>query len=226
VTRTWQRGLYAITDPALIAAENLTAQIEAAIAGGASLIQYRDKSGDEAQRRDRASTALACCRAHKIPLLINDDVALAAAIDADGVHLGHDDTALHEARQRLAAHAIIGVSCYNQLPRAIAAAEAGADYVAFGRFFPSRTKPHAVQAHVDLLRRAKQRLNLPLVAIGGITADNGKELIEAGADMLAVIHGVFGQADVTAAARSIAGLFDNEITKQKLHAYSALVFQE
>lgn len=218
--QAWKRGLYAITDPELIAARDLAAQVDAAIAGGAALVQYRDKSADAVARISRARTLLSCCRSHKVPLLINDDVALAAAIGADGVHLGRDDAMLGTARAQLGPRAIIGVSCYNQLPRAIAAAEAGADYVAFGRFFPSRTKPHAVQADVDLLRRAKQRLNIPLVAVGGISADNGAALIAAGADLLAVIRGVFGQADVKSAARRIAGLFDNETANHQLKAFS------
>ncbi len=216
--RTWQRGLYAITDPELIAEQDWVSQVEAAIAGGVSLIQYRDKDAGAAQRMRRARALLACCRAHQVPLLINDDVALAAAVGADGVHLGRDDAALSAARQQLGPRAIIGVSCYNQLPRALAAAAAGADYVAFGRFFPSRTKPLAVQAEVDLLRRARQNLNIPVAAIGGITADNGAALIAAGADLLAVIHGLFGQPDVAATARRITGLFEHESAKRKREA--------
>lgn len=218
--RAWKHGLYAIADSELIAARDLAAQVDAAIAGGAVLVQYRDKSADAVERISRARLLLSCCRAHQVPLLINDDVALAAAIGADGVHLGRDDAMLSTAREQLGPHAILGVSCYNLLPRAIAAAEAGADYVAFGRFFPSRTKPHAVQADMDLLRRAKQRLDIPLVAIGGISAENGAALVEAGADLLAAIHGVFGQADVKTAARRIAELFDNETAKHKLKAFS------
>jgi len=216
--QNWQRGLYVITDPELIADRDWVTQVEAAIAGGATLIQYRDKDATAAQRLERARALLACCRAHEVPLLINDDVALAAAVGTDGVHLGRDDAALAEARRQLGPRAIIGVSCYNQLPRALAAAEAGADYVAFGRFFPSRSKPLAVQAEVDLLRRARQELNIPVAAIGGITADNGAALIAAGADLLAVIHGVFGQPGVAAAARRLAGLFEHESVKRKREA--------
>jgi len=215
VTQVWRRGLYAVTDPALIPADAFTTAIQAAISGGAVLIQYRDKAGDPVQAGERARAALACCRAHNVPLLINDDVELAAAIGADGVHLGRDDAQPSAARQRLGPGAIIGVSCYNQLPRALVAADAGADYVAFGRFFPSHTKPHAVQAEVELLRRAKQQLNIPLVAIGGITANNGMALVNAGADLLAVIHGVFAQPDIAAAARDIAGLFEQAATRRE-----------
>ena len=211
----WQRGLYAISDPELIPPRDLALCIDAAITGGATLIQYRDKTASAAQRLERARTILAVCRTRQVPLLINDDIALAAAVGADGVHLGRDDTMLAAARQQLGRHAIIGVSCYNELPRAVAAAEQGADYVAFGRFFPSRTKPHALQAEVALLSRAQRCLNIPIAAIGGISADNGAALIAAGADLLAVIHGVFGQADVAAAARSIAGLFDDAAVERQ-----------
>jgi thiamine-phosphate pyrophosphorylase len=221
VTRPWQRGLYAIIDAALFAGADLATQVGAAIAGGAVLVQYRDKGADAAQRHAQARALLACCRAHNIPLLINDDVDLAAAVGADGVHLGRDDTALAAARQRLGPGAIIGVSCYNLLPRAMAAAAAGADYVAFGRFFPSRTKPQAVQAELELLRRAKQHLTIPLAAIGGITADNGAVLIAAGADLLAVIHGVFAQPDVMMAASRISGLFEQQAASPKRRAFSA-----
>jgi len=207
VRRTWQRGLYAITDPDLLAGEDWLSQVEAAMANGAALIQYRDKSADPVLRRQRAEALLKRCRAHGVPLLINDDVDLVARVGADGIHLGRDDTDLTAARHRLGPGAIIGISCYNQLPRARAAAAAGADYVAFGRFFPSHTKPHAVQAERALLQRARRELDIPLVAIGGITADNGGELIAAGADLLAVIHGLFGQADVAAATRHLTGLF-------------------
>lgn len=208
MTWTGGRGLYAVTDPELIAAGDLTTQVAAAIAGGAALIQYRVKHGGDLHRRECARALLTLCRERRVPLIINDDVALAASIGADGVHLGRNDADFGSARRRLGPDAIIGVSCYNDLPRATAAAEGGANYVAFGRFFPSRTKPHAGQADVETLRRAKQRLPIPVAAIGGITAVNGAALIAAGADLLAVIQGVFGQNDVTAAARSIAQLFD------------------
>jgi thiamine-phosphate pyrophosphorylase len=139
--------------------------------------------------------------------IVNDDAALARQSQADGVHLGREDTAPVQARARLGSRAIIGVSCYNELPRAQAAQEQGADYVAFGRFFPSRTKPQAVQAGPELLHEAKKKLRIPVVAIGGITPENGASLIAAGADALAVIEGVFGQADVRAAAERYAQLF-------------------
>jgi thiamine-phosphate pyrophosphorylase len=140
-------------------------------------------------------------------LIVNDDVELAYQCGADGVHLGRDDTSFLEARQRLGTKAIIGVSCYNRLELALQAARLGADYVAFGRFFSSRSKPEAVQAEAELLRQARQQLDLPLVAIGGITPENGRQLIEAGADMLAVIHAVFGLPDIRQACAQFQTIF-------------------
>lgn len=218
MTRAWQRGLYAITDPGLLTGPDWLDQVEAALAGGASLLQYRDKDADTPLRRERAAALLARCRAHGVPLLINDDVELATALGADGVHLGRDDSTIEAARAQLGPRAIIGVSCYNHLPCALTAAAAGADYVAFGRFFPSRTKPHAVQAETALLHRARRELAIPLAAIGGITADNGGALIAAGADLLAVIHGLFGQPDVAAAARRLSALFEHSSTQRKREA--------
>lgn len=203
-----RRGLYALTDSTLIPEDRLIPAVAAAIAGGAVLVQYRDKSGDAAKRAWEAQDLVNLCRPLGVPLIINDDVALAAAVGADGVHLGRDDGDIAAARAALGPGALIGVSCYNELERARAAEAAGADYVAFGSFFPSSVKPGAVRAEVDLLRQARQQLNVPLVAIGGINADNGALLIEAGADLLAVISDVFGQDDIRAAARRIADLFE------------------
>jgi thiamine-phosphate pyrophosphorylase len=140
-------------------------------------------------------------------LLVNDDVELAAAVEADGVHLGRDDPAIERARARLGKSALIGVSCYNQLARALDAETRGADYVAFGSFFPSPTKPGAVRASLDLLQEARARLRVPIVAIGGITPENGASLIAAGADLLAVIDGVFNRTDIRAAAARYTQLF-------------------
>ncbi len=195
------RGLYAITDTGLQPDDRLAERVAQAIDGGAVLIQYRDKSADAGRRLARAAELAALCDRRGVPLIVNDDVELAAASGAAGVHLGRDDPDPRTARRRLGPHALIGVSCYNEWPRALAAAEAGADYVAFGRFFPSRTKPGAVRAELDLLRRAKRESGLCVAAIGGITPANGPALVEAGADLLAVVHGVFGADDVAKAAR-------------------------
>ncbi|MHB8448784.1 MAG: thiamine phosphate synthase, partial [Rudaea sp.] len=190
-------GLYAITDGPRIDLLNACA---AALAGGAALIQYRDKSTDRLRRRDEALELAGLCARHLVPLIINDDVDLAAEVGSAGVHLGADDTDIVAARTRLGGHAIIGVSCYGSLERARTAIAAGADYLAFGAFFPSPTKPHARRATADLLRAARP-LGKPLVAIGGITPDNAQPLIDAGAAFVAAISGVFAAADVGSAAR-------------------------
>ncbi len=193
-------GLYAITDSQMGAERDLPQLVEQALKGGAKIVQYRDKSTDHDRRLADASRLLDLCQRHSACFIINDDVELAAAVAADGVHLGRDDPDIESARRRLGEQAIIGVSCYNRLDLATAAQDAGVDYVAFGRFFPSSTKPQAVEAEIELLIQAKQALHIPIVAIGGITPENGAPLIDAGADMLAVIHGLFGQSDVRAAA--------------------------
>ena len=201
------RGLYAITDALLISDDRLTIVVEQAILGGARMIQYRDKSHDTARRLAQATVLDELCQRHAVPLIINDDVALAAQIGAAGVHVGKDDPSFATARARLGGNAIIGVSCYDRLDLALEAARAGADYVAFGAFFPSPTKPTEIRASIELLRDARAALNLPIVAIGGITPDNAPLLLDAGADALAVVSGVFGQPDIQAAARRYAALF-------------------
>jgi thiamine-phosphate pyrophosphorylase len=203
-----RRGLYAITDTALLPGERLPGQVEQAIRGGATLIQYRDKQLPAPERRRQATSLAQLCARYGIPLIINDDVELAAAVHAAGVHLGEHDSDLQTARRQLGHDALIGVSCYNHLELAVQAAARGADYVAFGRFFPSGTKPGAVPADPALLKVARQEVRVPVVAIGGITPENGGALIRAGADLLAVIHGVFGQPDAGSAARRFAALFD------------------
>ena len=197
------RGLFAITDGPR---PDLRAAVERALEGGAVIVQYRDKSGEGERRRAEAADLLTVCHRFGVPLIVNDDVELAATIGADGVHLGEHDGDIAAARTRLGPTAIIGVSCYDSLDRARQLAGAGADYLAFGAFFPSPTKPQARRAHADLLRDAKA-LGLPLVAIGGITPDNAQPLIEAGADFVAAISGVFATADPSAATRRYANLF-------------------
>ena len=203
------RGLYAITDRGLAQRHGLESQVAAALEGGASIIQYRDKGSDRKRRLGEASALLELCRVAGALLIINDDVELARAVEADGVHLGREDGDPTAARARLGPDAIIGVSCYDQFGRARAAQGAGADYVAFGRFFPSATKPDAVQAGPDLLKQARRLLDVPAVAIGGITPENGRALIDAGADMLAVVHGVFGEPDIRSACRRFTQLFEH-----------------
>jgi thiamine-phosphate pyrophosphorylase len=201
--RLTRRGLYAITDgprPDLLSA------VEAALRGGSVLLQYRDKTPD-AERRLREVRALhELCARFGTPLIVNDDIELAFTVHADGVHLGEDDADVAHARARLGPAAIIGVSCYDSLERARQLAAAGADYLAFGAFFPSPTKPNARRATIDLLRAARM-LGVPLVVIGGITPDNARPLIEAGADFVAVISGVFAAPNPLAAARMYRKLF-------------------
>ena len=203
-------GLYAITDPTLIPDRQLLLAAEAALRGGARLLQYRDKTASSAQRRQRASQLQALCRKRGALFLVNDDPTLAADIDADGVHIGQSDGGIARARQLLGPDKIIGVTCHSNLILAEQAADAGADYVAFGRFFPSRTKPQAPPADPLILDRARQRLTIPLVAIGGVDADNGCQLLAQGADALAVIHALFSHQSpeqIEQAARRLAALF-------------------
>jgi len=197
-------GLYALTD-SLCCTERGLGRVEAALRGGASMLQLRCKSPTLTLEYARELVALG--HSFGIPVIINDDVELAYAACADGVHLGQDDGSIEEARAVLGAKAIIGVSCYASLAQARSAAEHGADYLAFGSFFPSRTKPQATRATLDVLEAA-QALRKPLVAIGGILPENGRPLIAAGASALAVIDGIFGAPDIASAARAYQHLFE------------------
>lgn len=200
------RGVYAIADTGLLG-ETVADAVAAALTGGAALIQYRDKSADRRARLTQAQELRALCSRFGAPLIVNDDIELARAAGADGVHLGEHDAAPAAARAALGEHALIGVSCYNSLERAEAAAADGADYLAFGSVFPSVSKPGARHAPLELFARAAPRVNRPLCAIGGITAANAREAIDAGADMVAIINAIFGAADIEAATRELAGLF-------------------
>lgn len=199
-------GLYAVT-PERIDEERLLQRAGQALSGGARILQYRDKSDQPARRTRRARALAALCRAHDALFIVNDDVELAARSGAHGVHLGRDDAPLAQARSALGAQALIGASCYADLARAEQALRAGADYLAFGSFFSSAVKPGAVRAPLQVLREARLRFALPLVAIGGITPDNAAPLIEAGADAVAVVTALFEAPDTLAAARSFSRLF-------------------
>lgn len=199
-------GLYAITRET-DHSSRLLREVEAALRGGAAVVQYRDKSGDVARQHEQASELLVLCRRYRVPLIINDSLRLADLVGADGVHLGGDDGGVREARIVLGADKIIGVSCYQSLDLAVAAQAAGADYVAFGSFFASATKPNAPRADITLLQHASRVLHLPIVALGGITSDNAESLIEAGADAIAVINALFEAADIEARARCFADFF-------------------
>ncbi len=202
------RGLYAITQTEHKSCDTIVMEVESALRGGAVVVQYRDK---QPQNTDHlASQLLKLCQQYNVPLLINDDVEMALRIGADGVHIGRDDGSIERARQRLGEQAILGVSCYNSIEHAQQAQALGATYVAFGRFFPSSSKPLALPASIETLHLAKQVLRIPLVAIGGILPENGALLLEAGADLLAVIGGLFeGQPEQ--AAKAYQALFDSAL---------------
>lgn len=201
-------GLYAITSEAVCrSTDRLVAAVGDALAGGACLIQYRDKWNSPAQRRYNAHALHGLCHAHHALLIINDDPQLAAAAGADGVHLGAGDPPIAEARALLGPDAVIGVTCSGSLARAEAAQAAGASYVAFGRFFASRTKPDAPPAALELLETARAALDIPICAIGGLTPDNAREVIARGADLVAAVEGIFGADDIAAAARAYRRCF-------------------
>ncbi|EXI75215.1 MAG TPA: thiamine phosphate synthase [Candidatus Accumulibacter phosphatis] len=203
------RGLYAITPPGLGAGGDL-AVVEAALRGGVVLVQYRDKDADAASRLATASALRRLCRAYGARLLINDDLALALSVGADGVHLGAGDGDLQFARQALPAGCLLGASCYGDFERARAAVAAGADYVAFGSVHASATKPLARPAALSLFARCRAELAVPSCAIGGITLGNAPPLLAAGADMLAVISDLFAAADVQARAAAYQSLFEDK----------------
>lgn len=202
------RGLYAITpddgDSARLVSR-VRAALEAGAAGGWAALQYRNKSASPALRLEQAGLLAALARARGVPFIVNDDIELAIAIDADGVHVGRDDADLAVARRRIPGK-LLGASCYDSLVAARAALAAGADYVAFGSVFPSATKPAAVRAPLALFRQARA-LGVPLVAIGGIRLENAAAVLQAGADALAVISDLFDAPDVAARARAYLRLF-------------------
>jgi len=199
-------GLYAVT-PDLGDTALLLKLARAALAGGARVVQYRNKIADDALRLEQATALRSLCHEYGTALIINDHVELACEIDADGVHVGADDAGVTTARARLGPNKIIGASCYDTLQRARDAAAQGADYVAFGSFFLSAVKPGAVRAPLSLLREAGAQVDVPVVAIGGITHANAPELISAGVDAVAVISALFAAPDVETAARVFCKLF-------------------
>lgn len=196
----------------LVTAEHLQGSplyqvVSSALLGGVGLVQYRAKMRDPCVKREEAERLLSLCRDHDVPFIINDDIELAMAIGADGVHLGQNDGAIREARRRTGDGMLLGASCYADLSRAIAAEADGADYVAFGACYPSSSKPAAPPAPLSLFREAKASLSLPLVAIGGLRADNAAPLVLAGADCLAVIEAICGASDPELAAQCLCALW-------------------
>lgn len=201
-------GLYAITDQTLIPERLFAEYVAAALKGGAGIIQYRDKSSDNERRLQQARLCKQLCHQHDAVFIINDDIDLCRQVGADGVHLGKDDTAVLIARESLGDEAIIGISCYDSMQRAIDAEKQGADYVAFGTMFSSPTKPHAPCAGPDMVGEAKKHdLQLALCGIGGITLDNAALAIDKGADMIAVISTLFASKDIEGTARKLSSLF-------------------
>ncbi len=219
------RGLYAIT-PDDVPTTTLLSLIDALFADGLRLLQIRRKGSDRAVLEAEARAIVALAAPHGACVIVNDDLDLALASGAHGVHWGRDDAAsdlisLQKQIESAKSHAplgdafLVGISCYNRFDRAEMAHAAGADYVAFGSFFPSSTKPHAVRAELSLLGQTRARLDIPCVAIGGITRDNASSLVDAGADAIAVISDLFASpsldtAEVVARARHFHGLFANQ----------------
>ena len=202
------KGLYGVTDSHLLPDDNsLLHAAEQALRGGMKVLQYRDKSDDQNKRLRQAGALKVLCHQHQAILIINDDVELAAAVEADGVHVGQSDASVAEARARLGDYAVIGVSCSGSIELAQKAVDAGANYIAFGKFFDSITKPDAKTASIGVLPEAKQRFEVPVVAIGGITVDNASQIIEAGADMIAVVNNLFAAPDIQRRARELNKLY-------------------
>lgn len=203
------RGLYAITDSSLLADGRLLPYTEAALRGGARLLQYRDKSSNDSTRLREATALRELCERYGATLIINDDAELAARLGV-GLHLGQEDGSLAHARALLGGRAIIGATCHASLELAAQARRDGASYVAFGRFHNSNTKPGAPSANLELLAQARQATSLPIVAIGGVTVENAPPLIAAGADLIAVIHALFAAdsaAEVERRACAFSALF-------------------
>jgi thiamine-phosphate pyrophosphorylase len=198
-------GLYAITPEEHDTAALLN-KVRQALQGGVQVLQYRNKLGNASLRRTQATALLELTREFAVPLIINDDAALAKQVDADGVHLGGEDGSVAAARALLGDEKIIGLSCYNQIELAHRAVTQPVDYIAFGAFFNSTVKPGAPVATLDLLRQARREITLPLVAIGGITLENGASVLTAGADALAIISALFNAKDITRTARQFANL--------------------
>jgi thiamine-phosphate pyrophosphorylase len=205
------KGLYAITPDELNTVE-LLRKVELVLQGGARVLQYRNKLADAELCVVQAMALRKLTSEFSATFIVNDDVHLAHQVAADGVHLGGDDGSVAEARKCLGNDKIIGVSCYNRFELAQQAVQQGADYVAFGAFFASSVKPNAPVATLELLQQARRELSLQIVAIGGITMQNGKQLIEAGADALAVISAVFGATDIQQAAQQFSTLFSESTT--------------
>jgi len=202
------KGLYAITDENLISEENFELAITSALQGGSRIIQYRDKSDNQKKKLQQASRLRSLCTQYHAICIINDDIELAIAINADGIHLGRDDISITQARKRLGVNSLIGISCYNDLDLALSAEKNQANYVAFGAIFSSPTKPNTSNAELSLITAAKEQLSIPVCAIGGITEKNISQAIEHGADMAAVISGLFSSDNIKNTASILSNKFN------------------
>ena len=201
-------GLYAITDCENNSVIDLLKKTEEILSAGAVILQYRNKTTNQEEKKKLAEELNLLCKNFNVAFIINDDILLAKEIKADGIHLGGQNTTVNSARDILG-NVIVGISCYNNLDRAIKAQEAGADYIAFGSFYLSQTKPDAKRANIDLITQAKSEFKLPIVAIGGITPENGKALINAGADFLAVISGLYAPTNTANVTKAYINLFNS-----------------
>jgi len=207
VSKNKLKGLYAITSPNL-SGDDLMAQTQKAIISGIGILQYRNKTADLAQQEYEANILSTLCKKNNVIFIINDNIELALAVNADGVHLGQSDQNIEYARQQLGGNKIIGVTCNNKIDYALTAQQQGADYVAFGRFFNSTTKPTAPLADLSLLQQAKKVITLPIVAIGGITHQLAPLVLNEGVDMIAVIQGIFSEKDIPTAVQKFVQIIN------------------
>jgi thiamine-phosphate pyrophosphorylase len=201
------KGLYAVT-PDIADTDLLVKKVEAALAGGVNVLQYRNKQANHKLQTQQARALLPLCRQYNVPLIINDSVKLCLTLDADGVHLGADDGNLAEVRSRIGEDKILGASCYNRFDLALSAQNQGADYIAFGACFASNTKPNAPVADLSLFSQARAELSIPAVAIGGITLQNATQAMQAGADAIAIIQAIFAEDDVKLASQQFSQLIN------------------
>ena len=200
------KGLYAIT-PDMADLNTLIQKTQSAIEGGAFMVQYRSKIHDRDVKMQQCAAILRLCREYDIPCIVNDDVEMCRVLKADGVHLGENDDNIAEVRRILGEDSIIGSSCYDQLNRAKQAQKEGASYVAFGAVFPTPTKPNAPRATLELLREAKSEIQIPIVAIGGITMNNAHDVIETGVDAIAVITSLYESNSIKETAETFSQMF-------------------
>ena len=195
------KGLYAIADTQCIGTDNIVNAVSEVLSAGTNIIQYRDKLNNYGTRYMIANKIKSLTAKHKALLIVNDDVLLAKSIDVDGVHLGKEDCSISEALNYLGPNKIIGASCYNNYDNACQAVKAGANYVAFGSFFSSLTKPSALRASTSLISRARKELKVPVCAIGGITKENVSLLLHTGVDMIAIVSAIFSSPSPKQAAK-------------------------